>query len=475
MSLELIGFRILAPFFGNSIYVWGSLIGLILSALAAGYYFGGWLADHWPQERVLMGLFGATTIFLLAALFFYRALLEYLVQFDIIFGSLTASFLIFGIPMVVLAAVSPLVIKTLAGQEPTGRSAGLVYAWATIGSLLGTFLTAFFLIPYFGSRLTFFSCFFLSLLVLVILFLINGKKNIWLVGLAFLISLFGLRQPVLPANVMLETESAYNQIRLVDTQKFILLTLNSQRYVLSQSAYVKDGTLFRFSLIDLFSIGPAIRPVKNLLILGMSGGASVRQFQQFFPEIKIDAVEIDPKIIEIAQKSFGIKESDGLSIFEADARPFLAKSDKKYDMVEIDLFQGNPYIPFYVVTREFFQSVLAHLNDQGLIMMNIFAPGQQEILEPVLATMKSVFPSVFTVPIYDNVLVVATRSSTNAEEIKNQIENSQAKISSDLKLAANYFLDFMEEYQANKKAPILTDDWAPVETITFKMLSGLRL
>ncbi len=476
MSLELLGFRILAPHFGNSIYVWGSLIGLVLAALAGGYYLGGWLADNKKADiGLILKLYGAAALFLLFDLFSYSRILKYFGAQGVIFGSFMAAALIFLIPMVVLAAVSPIVIKILSEQEKTGRSAGLVYAWGTIGSLLGTFLTAFVLIPYFGSRLAFYSCFFLALIVLAILFLMRGRKNLLIVGLLFFISFFGLRQPVLPLGVILETESAYNQIRLIEEEKLILLTLNSQRQELLQSAYIKEGTLFNLSLIDLFSVGPAIVPVKNLLILGMAGGASVRQFQHFFPEVKIDAVEIDPKVIAIAKERFGVAEGNDLKIFQADARPFLAQSDKKYDMIEIDLFQGSPYIPFYAFTREFFWSVFSRLADNGVMMMNIYATGKEEIMAPALATISSVFPSVFKISISDNYVVLAMRSKANLEEIKNRIEKAQAEISLDLHPAAEYILDFIEEYEPNKKTPIFTDDWAPVELLTYRMLKGLKL
>lgn len=476
MSLELLGFRILAPYFGNSIYVWGCLIGLILAALAGGYYLGGWLADRRPDLRSILKLYLVAAIFLLANLFIYLPILKYLTNWGIIWGSLAATLLIFFVPMVALAAVSPGIIKILASQEKTGRAAGLVYAWGTIGSLLGTFLTTFVLIPYFGSRLTLYSCFFLALVVLVIVLLTSGeRKQILFLILFLLISLVALRSPVLPSGVILETESVYNQIRLIDTEKMILLTLNSQRYELSQSGYVKGGTLINLSLVDLFNIGPMITPAKNLLVLGMAGGVSVRQHQQYSPETKIDAVEIDPKIIAIAKQRFGIRESDNLKIIEADARPFLEKSQATYDMIEIDLFQGSPYIPFYVLTQEFFQAAFSHLTPQGLLMMNIYAPSHQEILVPILATINSVFPSVYIIPFSDNFVVLATHSATNTEEIKGQIKDAQAKISSDLKLAADYTLDLIEKYQPDKKTPIFTDDWAPVEMITYRMLKGLRL
>ncbi len=493
MSLELLGFRILAPYFGASIYVWGSLIGLILAALSAGYYSGGWLselrrgeADKKTGFGLLTKLYLAATLFLLADLFFYSPVLKYLAAWNVIWGALAATLVIFFVPMVLLAAISPIVIKILAEQEKTGRAAGSVYAWGTIGSIFGTFLTSFVLIPYWGSQLTFYSCFFLTLIIFIFLFLVSplfkiltsGHKRIFLAGLIFLISLANWHSPVLPSNVILETESAYNQIRLTDQGKMISLTLNSRRTGIIQSGFIKDGTLTNFSLIDLFNLGPLITPVKKILVLGMAGGISIRQHQEFSPASKIDAVEIDPKIINIAEKYFGIKESDNLKIYEADARPFLAASREKYDMIEIDLFQGSPYIPFYAATQEFFQSAFEHLNAPGLIMMNVYAPGKKEILTPILATINSVFPSVYTIPIYnnsmsiDNFLVIATRSATNLTEIREAIKN---KNTADLKMAVDHAVNFIEAFNANKNTPVFSDNWAPVELISYQMLKGIKL
>lgn len=472
MSLELLGSRLLAPYFGNSIYTWGILIGLILAALAAGYYLGGRWADKKRGERIIFYIFLAVALFLLVDIFSYKIVLEKLSAWGIIWGPLVAVGLFFLPSMIALAAVAPLSVKLLSRNDEIGRSVGLAYALGTIGSLLGVFLTVFWLIPYFGSRLTLFSCFFISLVIFSgLLFWFGQKKEIILAIAALLISLPALAKTPLPADIVLETESAYNQIRLVDREKAVYLTLNTNKLFLINSAYIKQGTLFNFSLIDLFSLGPLITPVKNLLVLGMSGGASIRQHQQFSASTRIDAVEIDPKIIEIAKNNFGIKEGDSLKIWQADARPFLTVSKKKYEMVEIDLFQGSPYTPFYVLTQEFFQSVLAHLNEDGIMMMNIYAPGKHELLQPVLATIASVFLSVYSVPVYgQNFVVIASRSPLDEQEIKDRVSRAQANISPDLKSASDYFLEYAEKYQSDKKTPIFTDDWAPVEAITYQMI-----
>jgi len=484
MSLEILGGRLLAPFFGNSIYVWGSLIGIILIALASGYYLGGWLSEFYRDDKkdkrgasfFLDKLFLLAAAFLLLDLFFYSSILKGLSSWNIIWGALLAAVSLFCVPMISLAAVSPLVVKILSEQKKAGYSAGLVYAWGTIGSILGTFLTTFYLIPYFGSRLTLYGCFFIALLVLVGLFLLVDRRQTLIGVFIFLISLAILPAPVLPQNVILETESVYNQIRLISKDKKILLTLNSQHDLLAQSGYLNSGSGGSWAYLDnLFEAGPLIEPVNNLLVLGMSAGATILKHQIFYPQIKIDAVEIDPKIIEIAKDRFGLKESENLKIFQADARPFLSKSQKQYDMIEIDLFQGSPYIPFYATTQEFFELTAKRLSAKGFIMMNIFAPGDQEILKPILNTVAAVYPSVYKIPLRNNFIILATRSETSLEKIKEKIKKAEAESSVEFKTALNYNWDKIEEYKINKKAPIFTDDWAPVEVITYQMLKNFKI
>lgn len=465
----------IAPYFGNSIYIWGNLIGLIMLALSLGYFIGGKLADRDNNQDFIRNLFGGTAVFLLFDLFIYNFLLEKLASSDIIWGSIESIFILFLFPMILLAAISPLSIKFLSDKEKVGFSSGAIYSWGTIGSLAGTFLTTFVLIPYLGCKLTLFICFLVPLTAFsFFLFLSFEKEKIFLSFFLLFISLFSLPKPALPSDVLLETESIYNQIRLVDRGKIILLTLNSNKAYLTQSGYIKEGTLYDFSLIDLFNLGPSITQVKNLLVLGMSGGSSVRQHQQFSPETFIDAVEIDPKIIQIAKDRFGISESNSLKIYQADARPFLARSDKKYNMVEIDLFQGSPYIPFYILTKEFFDSASNHLSDQGIIMMNLYAPADHELFSPVLDTISSVFPSVFYIPIQNhNYVILASKETINKEEIKKRISDSQEKRSPELAIASNFLLENIEQYSAESNPLVFTDDWTPVEAITHKMLKGV--
>ena len=152
MVLEILGFRLLPPYFGASISVWGSLLGVVMVALAVGYYAGGFLADRMPYPRMLYLMVLVAAGYNLLVLVAYRDILEFAMRFDLVTGSLAASLLLFAVPMATLGTVSPFIIRLLARDGAVGTVAGHVYAVSTVGSLAGTFLASFYLIPTIGIR-----------------------------------------------------------------------------------------------------------------------------------------------------------------------------------------------------------------------------------------------------------------------------------------------------------------------------------
>lgn len=155
MVLEIVGFRLLPPSFGSSIQVWGSFLGVVMVALSAGYYGGGVMADRWPRAPVLYLLVLIAAAYDLMVLVTYPAITEFSTRFELIPGSLLAGLLLFAIPMATLAAVSPFITRLLAREGAVGSVAGTVYAVSTLGSIAGTFLTSFYLIPTIGIRASF--------------------------------------------------------------------------------------------------------------------------------------------------------------------------------------------------------------------------------------------------------------------------------------------------------------------------------
>lgn len=152
MVLEILGFRMLPPYFGASTAVWGALLGVVMVALTAGYYAGGWLADRAPRPRLVYLMVLGAAGYTLLVLASYREILGFAARLELVTGSLLASLLLFAVPLAALGTVSPFIIRLLAREGAVGTVAGHVYAVSTVGSIAGTFLTSFYLIPTVGIR-----------------------------------------------------------------------------------------------------------------------------------------------------------------------------------------------------------------------------------------------------------------------------------------------------------------------------------
>jgi len=154
MTLEMLGFRLLAPYFGYSIYVWGSLIGIIMLALSCGYIIGGSVADRYPHPPILFGMIFFAGLLTAIISFFYRPILIFCQSLGLISGSIAATILLFAGPLIFLSSVSPFLIRLLVKENKVGTIAGRIYSLSTVGSIFGTFLASFLLIPSLGSHKT---------------------------------------------------------------------------------------------------------------------------------------------------------------------------------------------------------------------------------------------------------------------------------------------------------------------------------
>jgi spermidine synthase len=223
---------------------------------------------------------------------------------------------------------------------------------------------------------------------------------------------------------------------------------------------------------DDFALGPLLTPARHLLVLGLGGGGSIVSTRMTAPDIDIDAVEIDPKVVEAATRFFAMNPQDGkLRIHVADARPWLARNAENYDLVHVDLYQGGPYIPFYLVTVEFFEAVRAHMWPDGLLMMNLFDISQrQELLVSTVATLKRVFPTVVVLSVGNgNRMLLAFPKETSEAPIRarfSKFEGDEA-----IKRLARRAEAQITEIEVPAGTTVFTDDFAPVEEITRRMLN----
>jgi spermidine synthase len=467
MALELIGLRLLTPRFGASTYVWGGLLGTVMAALALGYLLGGWLADRRPWPTLVHWLLLAAGLYLVVVLFLGERLLDLSERLGVTWGPVLATFLLLGPPMLLLGSVSPFVIKLLAELRWVGTRAGQVFALSTAGSLTGTLLTAFWLIPSFGSRATLRLCV-AAILVAAVAGLIRRNRAssaLVLVGLVLVVV-----SEAGSDGALYRGESAYNTVIVEERGGVRLLRLNERRMEFHSVRF--PGRVLTGFYYDFFYLGPILSSGKEILILGMAGGTTVEGYRRFFPGAHLTAVEIDPLVVRIARDYFGVTAGPDLDIHIQDARPFLASGTSLFDVIEIDLFAGGPESPFYVLTLEFFQLARKRLRPNGVILVNVVAPGGIGTLAGVVSvTLASVFPSVFEVPLTHNRILLGFREGVDLEELRARLN---VKATDGLQGVRQTARNRLRRALLGPAESILTDDRAPVERLTQEMLARYR-
>lgn len=482
LGVELAASRLLAPFFGDSLPVWAAIIGLILLYLTVGYFLGGRWADHSPHAATLyqIALWGAFAVgilpFVSRPILWLTAQGLFQLRLSAVLGPFIAVLLIFALPVTLLGCLSPFVVRLLMARvEQAGAVAGRVYGISTVGSLLGTLLTVFVLVPALGTRLTFVTLS-LALLLVALIGLVREHPRrallySWMPILVLALALCGRRGPVKPhEGAIYEAESAYHYIQIVERGGCRYLFLNEGMAI--QSVYC-PGARRVGGTWDLFAIAPFFNPppfgpseVRSLAMVGLAGGTIPKLYTAFFGPIPIDGVELDPKIAAVGREFFGMREPN-LRVVVGDGRAFLARTDRRYTVVAVDAYR-LPYIPWHLTTVEFFQEARRHLEEQGVVVVNVGrVPGDDRLVAAIAATLKEVFPSVHAIEIPDsfNTILVATVQPTSPENLR-----ANRAYLSDPALR-----EIADEALANLRpvppgGTVLTDDRAPVEAITHAII-----
>ena len=469
MAQELVAFRLYAPYFGYSIYVWGSMISVVMAALAVGYALGGWVADRSQTDLALYCTIFGSALYQLGVLFIVHRALYVFARMGDFAGAALASLVVFAPPMTAMATAGPFLIRLLARSGRVGSAAGKICAISTLGSIAGILTTSFFLVPRFGTHTT------LQLICLwsavtAVAGLARHLRAAWFALGLITVTLPFTPLSTWPPSTLYAADSPYNLVRVVRNGKWLVLKLNDEGGV---HTIRDDQTGWTGHYYDDFALGPLLSPARNLLVLGMGGGGSIAATRVITPNIAIDAVEIDPKVVEAATRFFGMNPQDGkLCVHVADARPWLAANRSRYDLVHVDLYQGGPYIPFYLVTLEFFEAVRAHMSPDGVLMMNLFdSSWEQELLRPTIATLRRVFPSVLVLSVgFGNRMLLAFPKETSKASVRSQLEKFEGNPA--VKRLARLAEMQISEFTVPAGTTVFTDDFAPVEEITRRMLNG---
>ena len=463
MALEMAAFRLYAPYFGASIYVSGTTIGIVMGALAAGYAIGGRLADGRRAGSLLFELILSGASWQLLMLFTMRFVLNALAEWSDVAGVTLATLIIFAPPMIALAAAGPILVRLCADHARVGWAAGSVYALSTTGGIAGILVTIFGLLPTVGTETT-------LRLICGCSFVLGGSGFMQVKGGARILTV-ALAVVPLPSLLFVPgfgwsdgsvwtTESAYNLVRVVRFGSQWMLQLNQPAGI---QTVREEGSVWTGYYYDQFALGPLLVPLAappRVLILGMGAGASIHTLRATAPDATIDAVEIDPKVVEAAIRWFHIDASDArLHIHTADARRWLLRNPDRYDVVQLDVYQGGPHIPFYLVTEECFRLVRGHMNDDGVLMMNVFDDsGSRQLLFAAAATLQRVFPSVMVESRGANSILFAFTRERSPQDIRRRLESRE--------LPAALRGVTIDRIVPPAGARVLTDDLAPVEQLT---------
>ncbi len=479
LGVELAASRLLAPFFGTSLLVWANLIGVILIYLSVGYWLGGRWADRDPNPRTLFFIVAvagaAVGIVPFAAAPLLSLAIPALAQFNAELGliSFLAVVVLFALPVTLLGCVPPFALR-LATRDVTtvGATGGTLYALSTVGSILGVYLTVFWMIPTIGTRLTFIV--FAALLLLVALFgfararMARPALGTFLFILLFCgIALFNRSGAIKPlSNVVLETESAYNFIQVIDEDNLRLLTVNEgQAY---QSVYY-PGMILLGGYWDLFLLAPfltAEEPPRSLLVVGLAAGTVTKQFAQVYPNIQMDGIEIDPAIVRVGREFFDMNEPN-LSVIVGDGRAALRKNNKRYDIIIVDAYR-QPYIPFHLATVEYYQELAAHLSERGVIAVNAARTQTDARLVNALArTLQQVFPTVMLLeyPNDTNTIIVASPQRVRLDEFRARLVALQNPT---LREVADIALPYVRAFEG--AGLVFIDDKSSVENLIHSII-----
>ena len=406
MIIELVASRILSPYLGNSNLIWTCIIGMMLAFMSLGYFIGGKLSDKHPK-RNLLSLFllnSATFISLIPMIEIYAIEPISKTNLNLPLLAIICSTITFGIPSMFLATASPFAVKLKDKDlEEIGGVSGRMSALSTIGSIVGTFLAGFVLIPKLGVK----NIILLVVIVLVILsYLIYEDKDIKytikiIATLVILVSLVLVGKKMFlqkHEDMILDTDSEYSRIwikKFTNNSGKEYNTLEVDKGYESIASGEKNLTADYLKYYDLFNYYQ--ENTENVLMIGGAAYTYPSYFLEQYKDKKIDVVEIDSKMTELAEKYFDLNtQNENLNIYHEDGRRYINTTQNKYDCILIDAFKGLN-VPFQLTTEEALIQAKRNLNENGIVITNIISAldgKNANFIKYEYATYKKVFKDV---------------------------------------------------------------------------------
>ncbi len=416
LIFEVGAIRLLAPYYGSSLTVVSSVLSTILLALSLGYYWGGRLADRYPSPLLLACIIGSAGVIMLTLLYLALTSLPSVApSLGLGTGPLIISALCFFLPACLLGIDSPFVSKLLAQHtDNEGAVVGTVFFWSTIGSIVGSLLSGFYLIPTIGLTATFIAVAVVLVGWACFLFLVFGKmnKSYRVIGAGFIIltATFGTLAHSAPlttrGNLLYAKDGQYSQLVVYEED----FNGTSYRFLKNDtnfsSAIIPNSYEIAFPYAELATKYEVMVPdARNYLVLGGGAFTIPRHVHHHNPDLVIDTVEIEPYLYDIARTYFDLPENKNLRTHTMDARVFLQSTTTTYDVVFSDVMNSGHFIPPHLVTKEFYESLKARMNNNGVAFINYIGSLDTRgttMTGSAIKTLASVFPNYQLVPIHSD-------------------------------------------------------------------------
>jgi len=475
MVLELVVGRIAASYVGWSLYTWTAIISIVMLGISLGSWLGGRLADRWSSPRLLGVLLVVGGLLswsvLLVDMVNAVAQVEKLTQQNLSYvaGLAALGIALAFLPCLALGCVSPVVVRlTMRNVDQAGSTVGRIHALETVGSIVATFATGFWLISAFGTRPVVWGvgC---VLLLLGVIILGHGRWWAIVACLALLVAdtTIAVQRNWFRGPCTLETD--YYCIKVTDETRegHPVKVLILDRLVHSYSS-LDDPTRLVYSYERQYAGATAYQnerhnPLRALFIGG--GGYTFPRFMEAaYPDSELDVIEIDPGVTEIAHQLLGLERDTRIATYNEDARMFLGRTpNRAYDLVFGDAFNDFS-VPYHLTTHEFNQQVHAWMAPDGLYVINMIDGPSGELFRSYVHTLRQTWRHVYAVMDVD-----AWRRATRSTIVV--IASDQALDVAALgehapELAASLLApDVVEGILAEDGAILLTDRYAPVDQL----------
>lgn len=490
LVIEVAATRVLSPYFGNTIYSYSSILGVVLAALSIGYYFGGRLADKRPSPKLFYGIIAAGGASVLLLHLLTITLLPWLSRhLSIISGPLVSSLALFLLPAILLGTLSPFAIKlqqTAASEKGIGTIAGEMFFWSTLGSIAGSLSTGFILTPLFGvDAIILGTGVFLITLGLLPLMLLNKGRRFRAISSAALViaMILAIQAPtaagILAARqgVLYSQDGVYERLLVYDGEFKGRPARYFQQDRSNSGAMYLDSDELVYEYTKYYSLYKLTNPdVRDALVIGGGAYSIPKAIMKDLPQAKVTVSEIEPSLYDLGKKYFNVKDSPKLINSTEDGRRLLANSPSGYDLIFSDVYYSLYSIPHHFTTQEFFRLAHDRLNDDGIFIANLIGTMDRDkpsLFLSEMRTFQTAFPNSYFFAARSpyasgtqNIMFVGIKGDKKLDLTSPEITGSSDAVIRNLAAKA------VDPARFNlKEHAILTDNYSPVEHFTAPLLA----